>query len=141
MVPIRTVAKVVVVNDSQEVLLLRRSKTAPRRALQWDFPGGLVDEGEEVAHAAARELTEEADLAVSTEDLKLVWSHTAIKDELSVTWLIYIAKAPSTTVTLSYEHDKYCWLPLQEAIDAIEYPLQKSVLEYIAQNQLIKHVC
>jgi 8-oxo-dGTP pyrophosphatase MutT (NUDIX family) len=140
MTPTRSVTKVVVVNDAHEVLLLRRSKTAPRRALQWDFPGGLVDDGEELAAAASRELTEEAALDIAPADLKLIWANTDIVDDMSVTWLMFIAKAPHSDITLSYEHDKFCWLPIEDAITEIQYPLQKTVLRHIQTNQLMKLV-
>lgn len=44
--------KVVVSNKQGEVLFLRRSKATPR-AGGWDFPGGGINEGEELEEGVA----------------------------------------------------------------------------------------
>jgi 8-oxo-dGTP pyrophosphatase MutT (NUDIX family) len=53
---------VLVLNDDGQVLLIRQYRHPVRMAL-WEIPAGLLDEeGEDFVDAAARELTEEADL-------------------------------------------------------------------------------
>ena len=48
----------VLVDEQDRVLLLRRHRLVPDR-WGWELPGGLVDEDEEPADAAVRELEEE----------------------------------------------------------------------------------
>jgi 8-oxo-dGTP pyrophosphatase MutT (NUDIX family) len=53
---------VLVLNDDDQVLLIRQYRHPVRMAL-WEIPAGLLDEeGEDFVDAAARELAEEADL-------------------------------------------------------------------------------
>lgn len=60
----RTVA-VVAVTDSGRVVLARQFRPGPGRVLD-ELPGGMVDEGEDVATAAARELLEETGYAAGS---------------------------------------------------------------------------
>jgi mutator protein MutT len=67
---IRYVARVLVINDRNEVYLLRgRDDTLPERAPFWFTPGGKIDEGETQAEAAARELYEEVGIIATPEAL------------------------------------------------------------------------
>lgn len=56
------VANVLLVNKDSEVLLLQRSQRL-RRPLIWGLPGGMIDHGETVEHAATRELKEETGIS------------------------------------------------------------------------------
>ncbi len=64
----------VVVNDGGEVLLVHARETG-----QWGPVGGMVDPGEEPAAAAAREVLEEAGVAVVVEHLVGVYDGPAVR--------------------------------------------------------------
>lgn len=55
-------AVVLALTDAREVVLVREYRPGPREALL-ELPGGLIDEGETPAEAAARELLEETGYA------------------------------------------------------------------------------
>jgi ADP-ribose pyrophosphatase len=55
-------AVVLALTDAQEVVLVREYRPGPREALL-ELPGGLIDDGETPAEAAARELLEETGYA------------------------------------------------------------------------------
>ena len=57
-VRLRTAAVLALLDDEERVLMLWRHRFVPDR-WGWELPGGLVDDGEEPAAAANRELTEE----------------------------------------------------------------------------------
>lgn len=139
---VELIAKVVVANDKGEVLLLRRSKTAPRRALQWDLPGGGVDDTDETyAHTCAREAAEEAGFVVEAKSLALVRAESAVSDDgekTPMTFLYYATHLSNTPeVKLSYEHDQFKWLSLDDAIKLSEYDRQRRTLEYVRDNKLL----
>ena len=64
----KKVANVIILDDDDQFLIIKRTKTAPTHPLHWDLPGGHVEEGESFEEAAKREALEETNLEVS--DLK-----------------------------------------------------------------------
>lgn len=57
-VKLARVAVTAVLDTRDQVLMLRRYRFVPRRSA-WELPGGIVEEGEDGADAAAREVLEE----------------------------------------------------------------------------------
>jgi len=106
------VAKIFLQNHSNQILLLRRSRTAPRRALEWDLPGGFVEDGEDPLMAAIRELSEEA--GVNVESAKEVLVTEDIHEGILVFRHYVIAIKDHPEVTLSYEHDMFIWVNFEE---------------------------
>jgi 8-oxo-dGTP diphosphatase len=98
-----------VVRDPQgHCLLLRRSAASKHNAGLWDFPGGKLDAGEDPAQALTREIREETGL-----DVELTRVAGAAESELpdrKVAYLIFEARASSTGMTLSSEHDAFEWV-------------------------------
>lgn len=132
------VTKAVLANEKDEILIVRRSKTAPRRPLQWDLPGGGVESGDEnFAKAVSREVLEETGIAVDHRDLRLVHTHTEIIKGVNVIWLHFAASVAKPEVKLSFEHSEYQWLPLEKAIKEFEYPLQRDLLQHLHDNKII----
>ena len=62
----------VILLDASDRLLLVRSATTQGQPDAWFTPGGGVEDGEDLASAAARELQEETGLAANPQDLHLV---------------------------------------------------------------------
>lgn len=131
------IAKAVVKNQDGDILLIRRGKTAPRRALEWDLPGGFVEEGEDFATAVMRETDEEVGIVIAREEFQLAYTHTANLDFGNVCWLFFLAKTKQTNVKLSFEHDKYQWTTINRAIEIMEYKLQKDLLTYLDVHKLL----
>ena len=61
----KNVANVIILDDNDQFLIIKRTKTAPTHPLHWDLPGGHVEEGESFEEAATREALEETNLEVS----------------------------------------------------------------------------
>ncbi|MBE9539832.1 MAG: 8-oxo-dGTP diphosphatase MutT [Proteobacteria bacterium] len=57
------VAVGVILNDAKQILLARRPVDSHQGGL-WEFPGGKVEQGEELAQALSRELKEELGIDV-----------------------------------------------------------------------------
>lgn len=60
-----SVANMVLLNEHEQVLLLRRSSFL-QNALKWGLPGGLIDANENPREAAGRELEEETGISRNT---------------------------------------------------------------------------
>ena len=82
---------------------------------KWSLPGGGLDHGEDPIEGMKREIIEETELSVT--DLKPVNLRSYITDEKDFLVIVgYVAKAVSENVRLNWEHDKYKWLTLEEAL-------------------------
>ncbi len=132
----RTLAKVFVVNARGEVLFLRRSATDTNRPLQWDLPGGNVEPGETLEQGAIRETDEEAGIKLSS--VRPVYAITEARDWGVGTWLFFAADVDDPEVTLSYEHDDYRWVKLEDILPEITYELHHAVIEFLLTHKLLQ---
>lgn len=130
------IVKALLFDKQGNLLLVRRSETAPRRPLEWDFPGGFVDdEDESFQHAGLREVAEETGLKVVDNHLTLAYTESAKQifggKETDLSWLYFSGQVENTDITLSFEHDDAVWVPLEKAAQMIEYDKQLRALEYL----------
>ena len=137
---VKDIAKSVVLSSDGSVLLLRRSKTDTRRPGEWDFPGGGFDEGEGAVQAAARELEEEAGISVDPSEVKIVYVGTELHDDASVNrylGFITVGDSQSIAIKLSFEHDEYKWVSLDQALIDFPHPFYGTGLAYALEHGLI----
>ena len=130
------VAKAAVVHNGK-ILLIKRSETDERRPLEWDIPGGWVDEGEDVATAVVREIAEETGLVLPQSTTSLVYTHSAIVKDKNVNWIFFVVKSESESVVLSDEHVEFGWFTVQEALQAIDYDVQNNFIAHLAEAELL----
>ena len=105
-------ASVRIVDTSGRVLYVRRSRTAPTRAGQFEHPAGLIEPGEHPAHAALREAHEETGILLPLSRLMLL----RVEDGPKGRHYVYTARVlRGTPVRLSYEHDAYEWRTEEKA--------------------------
>lgn len=123
-------------NTNRLYLIIRSSRIGflgDNKKEFWDFPKGLLEEKEKGIEAAAREAYEETGI----QDFKIIEGFketvkyftkrdgkTALKFAA-----MFLAEVKSGEVKLSWEHDKYEWLPFQEAHDKISRVEMKKALE------------
>jgi len=111
--------KVLIINEKNEILLLKRSNKVSRPH-GWDFPGGGVDKGESPKNAAIRETREETTLNVN--HLRLMSTYLAKTDNEDDLIIGYVAYVNNGTVELvGWEHDDFRWVTLDELED-LELP-------------------
>lgn len=130
-----SVAKVLLVNERQEVLVLTvgEYKARPDKSYKPDLPGGLVDPGETELIAVKRELFEEAGITIGLSEFQLAYARTQFypaenKSVSKFLYLVFIQDTPE--VTLSWEHADYAWVPIDE-LTSIEFrPFYEEAVNY-----------
>lgn len=130
-------AKTALFNQDGLVLLAKRSATDDRRPNEWDLPGGLVENGEEINRGAAREVLEEVGLSVEPHALDLIFAETGVYKQDSNTRLLFVAHAPSGEITLSDEHSEYRWATLEQVIADFPHPVYQRGLTFARENGLL----
>lgn len=130
------IVKVIVLNDKDEVLILKRGMTAPRRPGAWDLPGGFVDKGEDISVAAIRETGEET--GIKLKRVNLLYGETSHEDGLSATGvhLMFIGKATGRNHEISWEHDEAKWVPAAELDKHVTEGKQAPAVRYIVEHDL-----
>lgn len=132
------VAKVLIVNEKGDVLVLRRSQTDERRPGQWDFPGGWVEADEDTHTAVKREAAEEA--GITLVDPRLVFAFSEMTTNYgSGTWILYVDHiTDEPAVKLSHEHDMHVWMSAKDLLKEITYERQQKMLTYVLENNLLE---
>ncbi len=91
---IRTVAKVVLIDENDRVLLLKRSNYVDKYAGEWDLPGGHLKQNESLYDGLIREVLEETNLKVRNPKIIEIQSNLHF----------FYAKYDSKPIKLSHEH-------------------------------------
>ncbi|WP_394356476.1 NUDIX domain-containing protein [Spiractinospora alimapuensis] len=112
-------AMTLVLNDAEEVLLLRRHRFIIDRWV-WELPGGYVDEAEDIAAAAAREVEEETGWRPKTME-HLVTFQPAL-GSIDHPQAIYLARGAQPTATAPDRNETadVRWFPLTHAVTMID---------------------
>ena len=90
---------VVVINDAGEILLIRRSDND-----NWSLPGGAIDLGESVSHAAIRETREDTGITCEITGIVGIYSdpkhliHYTSNDEVRQEFSIVLTASPVSGV-------------------------------------------
>ena len=106
-------ANVVVVNEAGEILLIRRTDNG-----NWALPGGAVDLGESLPHAAVRETREESGIDCEITGLSGIYtdpghvllytSNGEVRQEFSI---VLTARATGGQPAVSTETSEVRWVP------------------------------
>jgi 8-oxo-dGTP diphosphatase len=104
----------VFVLEGNKILVLRRSETDPRWPLVWDLPGGAIEYDEDPKMAAIRETSEEAGIEV--DELQLLDISSLSDGDYAIT-ITYTTLHPGAPVRLSFEHDLFQWVSIDEFME------------------------
>jgi 8-oxo-dGTP pyrophosphatase MutT (NUDIX family) len=140
---LESVAKVVVVNEKKEALILTTGehKGRPDKSYKPDLPGGLVDPGESELMAVVRELKEETGIIANPASFNLAYTKTNfyINENKSVSkflYLLFLTRSPK--VNISWEHSKYNWVSLNTLMSSVEFrPFYEEGLTYCFSHKLL----
>lgn len=110
----KIVAKALLIDNDNNLLLLNRGMTHPNFPGHLDLPGGEVEDGETWSVAVAREVSEETGIRINAAQFKKVFE----RKHSTVVHVLYVAKLRNAKphVMLSWEHNNYQWLPLEKLL-------------------------
>ncbi len=116
-----------VVLDGDKVLVLKRIDENV-----WNFPGGKVENEEQIPEAAARELLEEANIKVNPEDLiSLGFLHS---DEIII--YFFITNSFSGNVKINEESSDHDWVNIYE-LDKLKFVGEGKISPYLKETIVV----
>ena len=118
-------AKVVILDDDGNCLLLKRSMKSKGNPGKWEFPGGKADPGETFEAALLREISEETGLKIALQHV--AGAAESLLPERRVAYLIMEGRLVSGEVQLSEEHDEYRWI---QKSDLLKVDLSEQFREF-----------
>jgi 8-oxo-dGTP diphosphatase len=124
------VATALIVRD-HKLLLTKRRDHRPEFNNRWEFPGGVVDNGENTADTVVREAKEETGLNVKIiAPIPQIYSKLEAKYSYQVFLINYLCRASSGPVVLAdNEICEYGWFTLTEAVKLNFLPLNTQILK------------
>lgn len=104
-----------ITNDKGEILILQRSKTDDVLPEYWDIPGGTLEDGEDPAIGAIREVKEESGIDIVNPKLFFYRSKVDIRKDKQFVSLIFWVKVLNPQIILNSEdHQVYAWIQPSE---------------------------
>ena len=121
----------IIINDRDEVLLVKRSKNSRVNPDVWSRPGGEVEFGESSAEAVEREVFEEAGIRIKT--VRPLGFLDNISPDRKTHWISigYLAKHVSGQIVNKEpdKHDDIRWFPVDELPENVTDYTKESVEE------------
>ncbi|MEK7096180.1 MAG: NUDIX domain-containing protein [Patescibacteria group bacterium] len=115
------VTRSIITDNSNEILLLRRSSDCFHNTGLWEVPGGKLDPGEDLPPAQEREVKEETGLIIKASRRLVAEEHYLIKKgpyEGSLFIGLYgLARVVGGSFRLSAEHDRFSWPSPEAALE------------------------
>jgi 8-oxo-dGTP diphosphatase len=131
--PFGLAVKAVICDDHNRCLLIRRSSANRHFVGAWEWPGGKVDSGEDLATALVREVREETALAVEITGLA-----GAVHCEMAAVHVILLcleARRVSGEIQLSDEHDQFAWVEFEHVAQRELTPQVKAFMVNYARSR------
>ncbi|HEY0965530.1 MAG TPA: NUDIX domain-containing protein [Candidatus Saccharimonadales bacterium] len=137
------VAKSVIRRADGKYLVFRCSEwpERPDRSLKPDLPGGAVELGESLEQGVSREVREESGIQIHPDDFLIGYANSFIyedRDRQAVVRSVYFAEVENPEIALSYEHDRYWWVSLDEMLAMEWKPFYREAFEFMKQSELLK---
>lgn len=126
-------AGVIVLNQSNQVLLLRRADGVNKG--MWEVSGGAIEKDETIKEAALRELQEETGIELCADFLKEVGTFRAVnkdKTDIITSYYAYV-KSPVKVVFSDDEHDLSKWVDLKEVLTMPLHPTNLELLQKVSE--------
>jgi len=117
-----TVARLLITDDEGRHLVLNAKSNPDPKKNKLQLPGGTVEVGESIRHAAARETYEEAGVQVLDEQSMVLLQHLTIAEEYPSRdgsdkmdlWMTYCIQVPASAKTYNPRPDKRPEVPIED---------------------------
>ncbi len=114
------VNRALILNDQKQILLVQRAADDSSYPNLWEFPGGKLDEGQDISDALEREVLEETGLFIVPQTrVAYVESYIVTNSKkykgLPYVVLVGICKMIGGNLILSHEHQNYKWVSVKKA--------------------------
>jgi len=110
----------IIFNDKNEVLLVKN----PRKG--WEFPGGIIEQGETIPQGLLREIKEETGVSVKLVNIVGIYSRTkkkkgynGVKEMPTIVAIDFICEYVSGVFSTSEESSEIKWCSIEEALKII----------------------
>ena len=122
-----------IVTDGERVLLLKRGSTAPWMPNKYCFPGGKIEDGENIVVAGLRELKEETGISYP----ESVVEYIDVKFRSNYSKRVLLLKYKDLPkVKLNWEHSDYEWVSIKNIFDRNDLvPSIKPVIREFIKEQ------
>jgi 8-oxo-dGTP diphosphatase len=105
----------VIYNADHKVLIIKRSKDNGVLSEYWDIPGGTLENGEDPAVGAVREVKEETNLDVRNPNLYFEKSNVDTGKNKQFVTLVFVAKYSGGEIILRPdEHEEFAWVDIAD---------------------------
>lgn len=123
-----------IINGEVRFLLIKN-----KRSLNWGFPKGHMERGEDEHMTAYREVLEETGVRIEFLPDFRFKSEYSIQNRIEKKVIIFLATTKDTrTVIQQEEIEEYLWLGFQKAMDTLRFPNDKQILikanEYLGKE-------
>lgn len=126
------VMRSIVRNTDGRILIVQRAADDNHNPNMWEFPGGKLEQGQDVSDALNRELEEEIGLQVIV-DQQVAYFESRFLSKgkyagSSYLVLIGTSRVENSAVTLSFEHQDHKWVTTQEVLEYDLTPESRNAL-------------
>ncbi len=112
--PFRLAVKAFIINEKNELLIIKRRPNDVHKPGVWDLPGGRLELGEDPFDGLRRETKEETNLDIQIEQ-PLQIHHFTRDDGQRITMIVFRCQLVTNNIALSQEHTDYKWIKISEA--------------------------
>lgn len=122
-----------IINDSGEVLLMKRSQQAKNEKGKWEAPGGAVEFGEKLEDAIRREMREELGIEIEILQQWGAKDHIIPEDKqhwVPTTFLVKIAKGSTPKNMEPLKHDEIAWFAPENFPTPLSLITQMNLIDY-----------
>jgi len=137
------VVRCCVQNENGKILLIRRRSDDRFNPGRWEFPGGKVDEGEDLSNTQSREIKEEAGLTVELVNplvcvqSKIVGEKKEPYDGDTYVEMCGLATLLEGPVQLSNDHTEFAWVKPGVADEEYDLSPETEKLLKVLKNNLL----